>query len=328
MRTCASYNRSTRATQRSASVWSVNARTSVSPDGVEVLDQRDVLRRVHGTQVRDHRAEVVERHGAGRQRGGHVGHHLRRLVHGPSAVVQAVDAHGVEPVRHRLDLAQEVLRGEAALAQASRGVFDVAAKRVPVSVSSLMSRVITIVSPGSSSLELVDAHQCGAAEQVDRPLEPQGAHERGVLDEGAERLPPGGRVVGGCEQVGLADTEPAVQVHAGLRRGLRRLLPAPEQPAPRGLRGTGGHERGDGIADRGLRVVVRVRPVRVERRVRELGRWHERRGHLPRGHLGITVDEVSGQSGNPSGKHVVGCHVASGARYVRVPLPTGTDARS
>jgi hypothetical protein len=50
-----------------------------------------------------------------------------------------------------MDLAQEIRRGEPASPRAFGGVFDVAATRVPVATRSVSSRVIIMVSPGSSS---------------------------------------------------------------------------------------------------------------------------------------------------------------------------------
>lgn len=50
-----------------------------------------------------------------------------------------------------MDLAEEVLRGEAPSPRAFGGVLDVAASRVPEATSSPSSRVMTMVSPGSSS---------------------------------------------------------------------------------------------------------------------------------------------------------------------------------
>ncbi len=124
--------------------------------------------------------------------------------------------------------------------------------------------------------------------------------------------------------VRLADAEPAVQVHAGAsgwtgrgggRTGRAALAPAASRRRPRPRR-----------APR-MRRVLGVRPVAGERRVGELRRRDERGAIC----CGVTCGSRSTRcaaSVAPPESMSCGCHVAGGGRYVRVPLPAGTEDRS
>ena len=95
------------------------------------------------------------------------------------------------------------------------GVLDVAAMRVPVATSSPSSRVITIVSPGSSSSNSSMQSRSAPRSSSTVFCVAERADEGGVLDERAEVLPARGhRVPERREQVGLADAEAAVEVDA------------------------------------------------------------------------------------------------------------------
>src|SRR5690606_35205304 len=98
-------------------------------DGRQSVDELQIARRVHRGEVFDQRGEGVvgdEAHG-GRVSEATlvlgVGEYQRVSVDGPLPVVDAVDADRFETGRHRVDLAQEVLSGEAPLPQGvGRGV--------------------------------------------------------------------------------------------------------------------------------------------------------------------------------------------------------------
>ena len=192
----------------------VHAGQRHEPDAVE---EGAVAAGVHGREVREQVAEVVE---------GRVRSPTRRgpdLVvvepvgvgdDRPVPVVVAVDAQDLEPGGERLDLTQEVLGGEPALSQRSGQGVRRGGERDPA-VGELAQQaghqdgVARVV-----QLELVDADEAPGGEGLDGGQEAEGADEVGVLHE---------RAVGGVlhadrvgqrrEQVGLADAEPAVQVH-------------------------------------------------------------------------------------------------------------------
>ena len=217
------------------------------------------------------------------------------------AVVGSVDADRLEARGHRVDLAQEVLRGEAPLAQGVRRRVrcrrEAGARRHQLAEQACHHhRVARIV-----EFELVDAEQIRPAEQVDGVLVAEGAHERGVLDERAEVLPAHRhRVIDRRQQVGLADAEAAVEVDARLELG-PLLRPAEESAA--GLRcGQPGerHEGGLGLLLRGER---RVRTVGLERRVLELRRRDEGGDHLGTGDLRGALGEVNDSRAGRGGCH-------------------------
>ena len=151
-------------------------------------------------------------------------------------------------------------------------------------------RVMTIVSPGSSSSNSSMQSRSEPAEQVDGVLVAERADERGVLDERAEVLPAGGhRVVDRRQQVGLADAEAAVEVDAGLELG--PLLRAAEEAAALGGR-RDARERHERLLRALLRRVCGIRPVGLEGRLVELRRRHEARHHLGARDLRLELGEV------------------------------------
>ena len=110
-------------------------------------------------------------------------------------------------------------------------------------------------------LELVDAQQRGAGEQLHRGAVAERADQRGVFDERAEVLPSRRHVPQRGKQVGLADAEATVQVDPGQR--LRRRASAEESAScAASLRAANALIAS--TASRLRRVVV-VRPVRLER---------------------------------------------------------------
>ncbi len=205
----------------------------------------------------------------------------------PAPVVEAVDAQDLELRRERVDLAQEVLRGEPPLAERVRRRVGCRGDARPGRDE---LRQQARHEPGVArvvQLELVDRDEGRTLEQLHRVRVPDRADERGVLDERAEVLAAGREVPERREQVGLADAEAAVEVDA--RLGLGRL--AGEQPLPAG-------PRAGEVADRGhrraLRREVAVGVVRVEGRVRELARRHEVLDDLGTAEGGHPVDDGCG----------------------------------
>ncbi len=187
-----------------------------------------------------------------------------------AAVVEPVDAHDLELRRQRIDLAQEVLCGEAPLAERVR--WSVGRRCEPGTGCDEVAQKARH-QPGVAGiiqLELVDADQRCALQQSDRRLVAERAHESRELDERAEVLASGRRMPERGEKVRLADAESPVEVDAG--RGVG-ALPSAEQA---GLaRRPPGRERADGGEGRPLRRVVTVGAIRVERRRSELARWHQ-----------------------------------------------------
>ncbi len=122
-------------------------------------------------------------------------------------------------------------------------------------------------------LELVDADEARAREQLHRLRVAERADERRVLDEGAEVLRPVRDVPERGEEVGLADAEPAVEVDA---RELDARGPLAREEPARPLRGApGAGELVEPVERRLLRREVGVGPIRFERGVLELRRRHE-----------------------------------------------------
>ncbi len=310
-------------------------------DGVDALDDLHVLRGVQPREVRDQLGEGVDGHGPAAglrgigpcvEVGGVDGD--RVAFEGAAPVVEAVDADGVEPVAHGLDLAEEVGRREAPLPQgvrrrvARRGDARAVGHEVGQQARH-HHRVARVV-----ELELVDGHERRSAEDADGALVAESPDERRVLDEGAEVLRSRHGVPERREEVRLADAEPAVEVDAGLQGG--RLL-AREQAAA----GSGpvARERAQHLDGLRLGVVLGVGPVGVEPRVVELAWRHEVRGDLLAGDARRAADErtrcralrVVARRSDLGVRHrwVSGCHVAvqgSPARAEPLPL-TVVDAR-
>src|SRR6185437_6762786 len=111
-----------------------------------------------------------------------------------------------------------------------------------------------------------------AAQELDRTRIAEGAHKSGVLDERAEVLAAGRLVPEGGEKVRLAHAETTIEVYAGLR--LDALTTAAEE-ARRTRRLPRLRERLQFLHGLGLRRIVVVRAIGLERRVNELGRRHE-----------------------------------------------------
>ena len=209
------------------------------------------------------------------------------------AVVLAVHADDLELVGQDLDLALEVLRREAPLAERARqGVGG--RHQAHAGVGQLAHE------PGHQhgvprvvELELVDAHERVLLQGVHRAPERERAHQVGVLHERAERLGPGGRVPRRGQQVGLADAEAAVEVDAGRPR--RPLLPAEqaaEEPAARAAPAEVCREPAQPLHGLCLRGVRGVRDVGVEGHRPEAVRRVEAGQKLVRGDLRRTVGEV------------------------------------
>ncbi len=222
-------------------------------------------------------------------------------------VVGAVDAQHLEPGRERLDLAEEVLGREPALAQRlgqrvrgrrerHPGVADLAQQ------PGHQHRVARVV-----ELELVDADQPHAGQRPDGRGEPERTDQVGVLHEGAVHdavgRPRAHAVRKGREQVRLAHPEPAVQVHRRRPRG------APPQAcqAPRRWHGQPGRERHQPLARRRLARVRAIRAVGLEGRRVEVPRHHEAREELPGRKVRAAqqtahavTSTTSGERGSPS----------------------------
>ncbi len=203
----------------------------------------------------------------------------------PSPVVEAVDAHDVEPGSEGVDLAQKVAARRSGPRRArSGGVLEVAAMRVPLSAKLAEHpghhhRVARVV-----ELELVDRDEGRAGEQLHGLLVAEGADEGGVLDERSVVLAPRGELPERGEQVGLADAEAAVEVEARFEVG--SLL---AEQAPAAL--PGGRERPHLVDGLSLRRVVGVGPVVLECRIVELPRRNEGCRDLVARHRGRPVEQ-------------------------------------
>src|SRR5699024_5862664 len=156
--------------------------------GGDVVDHRAVAGGVDGGEVLEQGVEAVER---GLVHLVAAAHHLvlgqRRDLGGAVAatVVLPVDPQHLEALGHRLDLPQEVLCREPSLAERiGEGVRGRHDRDAPVGELPDQPGHQQGV-PRVVELELVDAHQHGLAQQVDRPLEPERADQVGVLHEGA-----------------------------------------------------------------------------------------------------------------------------------------------
>ena len=227
----------------------------------------------------------------------------RRQVAVP--VVRPLDPHGVENGCERVDFTQEVLRGEPALPQllgqrVRRGrdrdsAFD-QLREQPRDQRGV---------PGVVQFELVDAHHHVVGQQIDAFGE---AEHTGQLRELAERrerrLGPSrrrsgrNRVVSRRQQVGLADTEPAVEVEPDARQHLslaeQLLLARP--PRHRLVA-----EPQAGLHRRGLRRLGRIGLVAVEADVGECRR-RVKLGDQPLGaDAGVPIDETADTTGVHAG---------------------------
>ena len=140
--------------------------------------------------------------------------------------VGAVHAEGGEPVGQPTDLAAELVRREPALAQ-------LAGQRVGGRGEEHAGVGQLTEQPGHQhgvagivEFEFVDGQQPVAGQPLHRFPEAQRADQVGVLDEGAVGLRSRHRVPERCQQMGLADPEPAVQIHPG-----RLRVGGPAEPA-------------------------------------------------------------------------------------------------
>lgn len=206
----------------------------------------------------------------------------------------------VEVRRHRVDLAEEVLCREAPLAERiRRGVGRRGQLRARGDELAQQAghhhRVTRVV-----ELELVDAQQLRTAEQLDRLLVADRAHERRVLDERAEVLPPAGermvdrRQGASCRRRSRrrGTRRAAARAAWACARACRRAWRAPRRPR------TAPGRSFDSCCDGYL-----VGAVGLEPRVVELGRGRERGDHLGPGHLRLTLDEVDDAGCCRAGAH-------------------------
>ena len=179
-----------------------------------------------------------------------------------AAVVEAVDAQGLEVRRQRVDLAEEVGGGEAALAERVRRRVrrrrDARAAGHELAEQPRHQHGVARV----VEFELVDADEARALEQLHRLGVAERADERRVLDEGAEVLRPVRDMPERGEQVGLADAESAVEVDAGELDARRPL--AREEPARPLCGAPGAGELVQPVERRLLRREVGVGPVGLE----------------------------------------------------------------
>ena len=133
-------------------------------------------------------------------------------------VVGAVDANRLEDRAELLDLAQEVLGGEATFPELARkrvrrrddGHAARGKLREEAGYEHGVARIV--------ELELVDAENAVVGERFDRLVEAESADDVCQLDEGSESLRRRNAVEDRRQQVSLTDTEPAVEVQAGAGR--------------------------------------------------------------------------------------------------------------
>ena len=234
---------------------------------------------MHGRQMRAQAVEVVQR--GPRHRFGAAGHlgvtgRLRRRRQIPVPIVRPFDPHGGEHRCQRVDFAQEVLRGEAALPQLlGQGVGGGRHRDTPFDQCGEQPRDQRGVA-GVVELELVDTDQHVVRQQLDALDEPEHTRQLGQLTEGGE-CPLGVRVLRDLvvrrrQKMGLADPEAAVQIHPHPGQHLtfaeQLLLAGPP---------------GDGVVAElparlyccGLRRLGRVGAVGVETHVGERGRRNQ-----------------------------------------------------
>jgi hypothetical protein len=250
-------------------------------------------------QVREQGVEVVAR-GPLRRPGpdGHlvVGDRCGSRRQAAVPVVLALHPQRGEVPGQRLDLAQEVLGGEAPLAErAGQRVgggsdADPGVDQLPEQGRD-QDRVAGVV-----QLELVDGQQPVPAQRLDGRAEPQRTDQVGQLDERAVRPRLWRLVPQGGQQVGLADAVPAVQVDA--RPALRRAGPA-EQPLARWGEGAGeALQRPDGLR---LRRVGGVRQVRAKRASSKRGGGTSAATSEPTGTTGArSTRRRAGTAGEPT----------------------------
>ena len=209
------------------------------------------------------------------------------------AVVRPLDAHRGEHRRQRVDLPQEVLRGEPALTQLLGqrvgGGRDRDATLDELGQQPRHQRGVA----GVVELELVDADQHVVGEQLDALDEPEHARQLSELTERGERpLGLGGpaqRVVRRRQQVRLADTESAVEVHPHPGQHLtpaeQLLLAGP--PLHRLLAEPPARQH-----RRGLRRLPRIRRVGVEADVGERWRRDQLSDQPLRRDAGMSIDQM------------------------------------
>ena len=206
-------------------------------------------------------------------------------------VVVAFDPQHIEVRRESLDFAQEVLSGEALLAEFLRQRVGCRCESHTGLDQSPKQRrhehgVTRIV-----EFELIDAHQSMPAEGFHGCCKSERADEVGVLHEGAVRLRLRSGVPQRRKQVGLANPEAPVEVGTGA--SLRRR--GPPQPAPAGRRsGQTLGERLERGPRRRLRRLRWIGDVRRESLPREVRRWDEVGEDALRGHLRIAVRKSPG----------------------------------
>ena len=159
------------------------------------------------------------------------------------AVVLAVDRHDLEPGRQRLDLAQEVLRGEPALAQGAGQRVGRGGQGHPGVGSRVSSVDISTVSPGSSSSNSsmqTSRWPRNASTVWAKPSAPT----RLVYSTNVPKaLGPRPRARGG-QQVRLADAEAAVEVDAPPPWASPRRRSRPAAPAATAVQRRGEAPRG------------------------------------------------------------------------------------
>ncbi len=213
-------------------------------------------------------------------------------------VVRPVDAHGLENGCERVDFAQKVLRGESALAQLLGQRVRRGRNRDPAfdqlrEQPRDQRRVARVV-----EFELVDAHHHVVGQQLDALDETEDAGQLGQFAERRERRRRRRRrrnpVVARRQQVGLADTEAAVEVEPDARQRLalaEQLLPA-RPPRHRLVA-----EPQAGLHRRGLRRLGRIGLVAVEADVGERRRRVQLGDQPLRGDARVPIDETADTTG-------------------------------
>ena len=289
-----SYIRSASTTSRSATAWSSTVRTSSRHTTRTPSSSAPYFDGVHlspgaGTGRRSgrgwRRRASAARFTASRSGGG------RRLGQAAVPVVLAVDAHRLEVRRQPLDLAQEVVGGEPALARACPAACSRSPPaRTPASRSRVSSVETSTVSPGSSSSNSSTQTSGVRRQRLDRVVEAERPDQVGQLDEGGEQLGAGRGVPQRGQQVRLADAVAAVEVDpAGARPpGLARPSSRLRGRSPTRRRRTPGARS---TASR-LGRLPRVGTVGVEADVGEPRRRHQLGDQPVRGHPGVALGEV------------------------------------
>ena len=261
--------------------------------------------------MRAQRVEVVQRRAVDLGRpAGHlvVAGRLRRGRQVTVPVVRTLDAHRGEHRRQRVDLTQEVLGGEAPLAQLlGQRVRGRRHRHAALDQRRQQARdqggVARIV-----EFELVDAQQHVVRQQLDALHEPEHTRELGEFAERRERplvvRRLTDRVVRRRQQVGLADTEPTVEVHPDAGQHLtlaEQLLLA--GAARHGLFG----ELAARLHGRGLRRLPRVGAVGVEADVGERRRRNQLGDQPFRCDAGMSIDQMPDIAGPVHAGTITAC---------------------